>query len=276
MKYKIVSDSSSNLYELDEIEYSTVPLKIITNQIEYIDNKELNVEKMLDDLKDYNDKSGTSCPNANEWIEAFGDADIIFAVTITSGLSGSFNAAMMAKSQYEEMNPGKKVYVIDSLSTGPEMKLIIDKLVILMKENRDYKDIRNTIIDYTHKTHLMFSLSSLDNFARNGRISPVLAKSASIFGIRVVGQASYEGKLEPIGFIRGQKKALKKLIQEMKSAGYHGGKVVISHTDNKEGADLLVQLIKEAFVDVDIEMMINGGLCSYYAETGGILVGFKS
>lgn len=66
------------------------------------------------------------------------------------------------------------------------------------------------------------------------------------------------------------------MIQEMKSAGYHGGKVVISHTDNKEGADLLVQLIKEAFVDVDIEMMINGGLCSYYAETGGILVGFES
>lgn len=276
MKYRIVSDSSSNLYHLHDISYTSVPLKVLTDNKEYIDNASLNPLDMLEDFKDYKGKSSTSCPNANEWLEAFGDGEIVFAITITSGLSGSFNAAMIAKKQYEEMYPERRVYVIDSLSTGPQMYLIIHKLAQLMKEEKDYIEIRNTIIDYTNKTHLMFSLSSLDNFARNGRISPALAKSASIFGIRVVGQASYEGKLEPIGFCRGQKKALKRLLQEMKSAGFKGGKVIISHTDNEKGALELAHLLREEFNNLSIKIMANGALCSYYAETGGILVGFES
>lgn len=276
MKYRIVADSSSNLFNINDISYTTVPLKVITDHKEYIDVDSLDVKEMLNDFKDYKGKSGTSCPNASEWLEAFGDGEIVFGVTITSGLSGCFNAAMIAKKQYEEMYPERRVYIIDSLSTGPEMYLIVEKLVELMKEEKDYIEIRNTIIDYANRTHLMFSLSSLDNFARNGRISPALAKSANIFGIRIVGQASYEGKLEPIGFCRGQKKAFKRLLEEMKHGGFKGGQVIISHTDNEEGANAFAGLLKENFNNVNIKIMTNGALCSYYAETGGILIGFES
>ncbi len=276
MKYKIVADSSCNFFELKDIDYTVVPLKIITDQKEYVDNQTLNVNGMMEDLKDYKGKTGTSCPNASEWLQAFGDGDIVFGVTITSGLSGSFNAAMMAKQQYEEMYPGKKVFIVDSLSTGPEMKLIIEKLKQLCLEEKSYSDIRNTIIDYTQKTHLLFSLESLDNFVRNGRISPAIAKSVDVFGIRIVGRASYDGKLEPMGFCRGQKKAVKRLVDEIKHTGYKGGNIVISHTNNQKGVDSLVELLKENYPQANITIMNNGGLCSYYAQQGGILVGFES
>lgn len=275
MKYRIVADSSCNLFDLD-VDYKSVPLKILTDVKEYVDNKDLNVNRMLDDFKDYKGKSSTSCPSTGEWLEAFGDADIVFGVTITSGLSGSFNAAMMAKRQYEEMYPEKRVYIVDSLSAGPEVTLIVNKLAELIKEEKDYSYIRNAIIDYTRNTHLMFSLSSLENFSRNGRISPTLAKSANVFGIRVVGKASYEGKLEPTGFCRGQKKAIKRLTEEMRNAGYKGGKVIIAHTNNNEAADHLCHLLKETYNNINIKIMNNAGLCSYYAETGGILVGFEA
>lgn len=275
MKYKLVADSSCNIFELD-VDYKSVPLKILTDHKEYVDNNKLNVHDMLNDFKEYKGKSGTSCPSTGEWLEAFGDADIVFGVTITSGLSGSFNAAMMAKRQYEEMYPERRVYIVDSLSAGPEITLIVNKLAELIKEEKGYTEIRNSIIDYTRKTHLMFSLSSLQNFARNGRISPALAKSANVFGIRVVGKASYEGKLEPSGFCRGQKKAIKRLAQEMKDVGYKGGKVIIAHTENLEAATSLANLLKETYYNVDIKIMENAGLCSYYAETGGILVGFEA
>lgn len=275
MKYRLVADSSCNIFELD-IDYTSVPLKILTDNKEYVDNKDLDVNNMLADFKEYKGKSGTSCPSTGEWLEAFEDADIVFGVTITSGLSGSFNAAMMAKRQYEEMYPEKRVYIVDSLSAGPEVTLIVNKLAELIKEEKTYTEIRNSIIDYSQKTHLMFSLSSLDNFARNGRISPALAKSASVFGIRVVGKASYDGKLEPSGLCRGQKKAIKRLAQEMKDIGYKGGKVIIAHTENLEAANSLANLLKETYCNVNIKIMNNAGLCSYYAETGGILVGFEA
>lgn len=276
MKYKIVADSSSNLYTLDGFNYESVPLKIVAGENQYTDNKDLDVNEMLEYFKGYKGKSSTACPSSGEWLEAFGDADIVFGVTITSGLSGSFNAAMVAKQQYEEANPGKKVFIVDSLSAGPELTLIINKLKEYMEKELCYSEIRNNILEYTHRTHLMFSLSSVENFARNGRVSPAVAKSASVFGIRVVGKASYEGKLQPTKFCRGQKKAIKKVFEEMKSHGYHGDKVIIAHTKNEESAIALKDLIKEEFMQADVTVTVNGGLCSYYAEVGGILVGFES
>lgn len=276
MKYKIVADSSSNIYKLDDFNYESVPLKIVAGENHYTDNNDLDVQAMLDDFKDYKGKSSTACPSTGEWLEAFGDADIVFGVTITSGLSGSFNAAMVAKQQYEEANPGKKVFIVDSLSAGPELTLIINKLREYMEANMCYSEIRNKILEYTNHTHLMFSLSSVENFARNGRVSPAVAKSASAFGIRVVGKASYDGKLQPTKFTRGQKKAIKKVFEEMKSHGYKGDKVIIAHTQNEDSANKLKDIITEEFTQADVTITTNGGLCSYYAEVGGILVGFES
>ena len=93
MNYKIVADSSSDILTLDGISFESAPLKIITDAREFVDNAELDVPEMLEFLKSYKGKSHTSCPNAGEYIEAFGDADAVFCITITSNLSGSCNAA---------------------------------------------------------------------------------------------------------------------------------------------------------------------------------------
>ena len=127
MNIKIVADSSSDILNSDYELYESAPLKIITNEKEFTDNKDLNVEEMVNFLRNYKGKSSTSCPNVNDWLDCFGDAKRIFCVTITSSLSGSYNSAVMAKTAYEETYPDRKVYVFDSLSTGPEMALIIDK-----------------------------------------------------------------------------------------------------------------------------------------------------
>ena len=128
MKYKIVADSSANVREIDTIDFASVPLKIVTDNNEYVDDASLNVEGMVDELQSYKGRSGTSCPNAHEWEAAFGDADVVFGVAITSGLSGSYAAAMVAKETYEEKHPGAKVHIIDSLSAGPELELIVEFL----------------------------------------------------------------------------------------------------------------------------------------------------
>jgi fatty acid-binding protein DegV len=60
MVYKIVSDSSSNVFTLDSVNYTTVPMKVIAGDTEYIDNPELDVAGMVSDLKKYKGKSGSS------------------------------------------------------------------------------------------------------------------------------------------------------------------------------------------------------------------------
>lgn len=275
MKYKIVADSSSNLFELSDIPFSYAPLKIITSEKEYVDTPELNLRQMTDDLLTVKGKTGTSCPNVHEWLEAFEDAENIFVVTITSNLSGSCAAAMQAKEDYMSANPGAKVCVIDSLSTGPEMALLVEKLREYILAGMSFEEIETAIREYLKQTHLLFSLQSLVNLARNGRVSPAVAKVAGILGIRVVGKASDVGTLEPMHKCRGEKKALESILAEMKEHGFAGTRVRISHCFNPESANQLKEMILAKFPSSDILISECTALCSYYAEKGGLLVGFE-
>ena len=187
---KIVADSSANLLNLTNIPFAAAPLKIITNDREFVDDAALDVDGMVKWFDSYKGKSKTSCPNPSDWLEAFSDADEVYCVTITSGLSGSYNAACIAKQMYEEKNSNKRVCVVDSLSAGPELVLIIEKLEEYIGQNLSYEEICEKIEAYKQKTGLVFMLESLKNFAANGRVSPAVAKIAGVLGIRIVGKAS--------------------------------------------------------------------------------------
>lgn len=275
MNYKIVSDSSANLTCIQDISFESVPLKIMAGDKYYTDNSELDVKAMAEYMKSYSGRSSTSCPNVAEWTDAYGDADVVFAISITSNLSGSYAAALQAKKDYEEANPGKRVVLCDSLSTGPEMKIIIEHVISLMKDGADADTIENAVKEYTKHTHLLFSLESLRNLANNGRVSPAVAKIAGILGIRVVGRASDVGTLEQLHKCPGERKAVNAIYNEMKKEGYEGGKVRIDHCFNDGIADALCELIRADYPEADIVIGENRGLCCFYAELGGMLVGYE-
>ena len=274
-KIKIVADSSANLMTLDHVAFDAAPLKIITPEREFVDNRELDLNAMLDYFAAYKGRSQTSCPNPDDWLTAFGDAEEIYCVTITSGLSGSYNAACIARDMYEAENPGARVYVIDSLSAGPELTLMVGKLQALILEGKSYEEICAVMPEYTGKTGLLFMLESLNNFAANGRVSPAVAKIAGVLGIRIVGKASDAGTLEPTDKCRGEAKSLSTIVSRLKENGLKNGKVELAHCCNEAAAEKLKKLIRAELPNVTVNIGKNLGLCSYYAERGGLLVGYE-
>ena len=275
MNFKIVTDSSSDMLNLEGTPFAVAPLKIVTTDKEYTDDQNLNVSNMVDDLLIYKGRSSTSCPNTDEWLSAFGDAQYIFCVTITATLSGCYNAACAAKQIYEEQYPDRKVYVINTLSTGPEMKLIIEKLSNLIAEGKNYEEICNEINLYMNKTGLLFMLESMKNLANNGRVSHLTAKAAGLLGIRVIGKASDKGDLQPLDKVRGEQKSRCTIINRMREEGYWGGKVRIAHCQNHEFAGTIKEALTKEFGNIDIDIYECRGLCSFYAEKGGVLIGFE-
>lgn len=275
MFFRIVSDSSSNVKELPGADFKSVPLKIITSAAEYVDDENLDVEKMVNEVKSTKGKSGTSCPNVNEWLEAFEGADGVFAITITSRLSGSYASAVQAAEEYENNNPGAKVYVIDSTSTGGEMRLIMEFLQERISEGKTFEEIKEAVDKYMENTHLLFCLESLTNLARNGRVNPAVAKIAGVLGIRVVGAAT-NGVLDPLHKVRGEAKAVDAIYKEMKLRGFKGGKVAISHCFNPGAANLLKEKALADFPEAKVFIEPTGALCSFYAERGGLIIGFES
>jgi DegV family protein with EDD domain len=274
-KIKITADSSANVLRLSGIEFAAAPLKIITNEKEFVDDEGLDVGGMVAWFDHYKGRSKTSCPNPGDWLEAFGDADEVFCVTITSGLSGSYNSACAAKQMYESEHEGKKVCVIDSLSAGPELVLLIEKLEELIGQGLPFEEISSQIKAYQQQTGLLFMLESLKNFAANGRVSPAVAKIAGVLGIRIVGKASDEGTLEPTDKCRGENKSLTAIVEHLKKAGLSRGKVRIAHCMNEEAAQELTKRIHTQLPQVEVKIHTCQGLCSYYAEKGGLLVGYE-
>lgn len=196
-------------------------------------------------------------------------------MTITGGLSGSYNAASAAKQMYEAENPGKRVYVVDSLSAGPEMRLIVAKLEALIHAAVPFEDICRQIEEYKQHTGLAFMLESLKNFAANGRVSPAVAKLAGVLGIRIVGKASDQGTLEPTNKCRSEEKSLAAILEQLQRNGLKTGKVHISHCRNEAAANKLKSKILAALPQVSVQIHTCRGLCSYYAEKGGLLVGYE-
>ena len=271
---KIVLDSSADLTSMEGVDFAYAPLKIVTADREYVDDETLDVRNMAETLSRYKGRSSTSCPNVKDWLRAFGQAETVFCITITSGLSGSYNAALTAKKLYEDQYPDRRVEVIDSLTAGPEIALMAEKLRDLILAGEDADSVMKQMKSY--KTELLFIRESLNNFANNGRVSKVVAATVGVLGIRVVGRASEEGTLEVLSKCRGLPKALTALVDYMKEHNYQGKKVRISHVFNWEAAEKLSEKIREHFPKAEILIRECRGLCSFYAEKGGMLVGFEA
>ena len=276
MNIRIVADSSANLKTDLSRNLISVPLKITAGDKTFVDDENLSVKEMADYLAAYNGKSGSACPGTGEWIDAFGDAEWVFVITITSNLSGSYNAARVAMEQHLEDHPDCKIHIFDSLSAGAELKLIVEKIEELLAKDMEFEAICEEVSAYMKTTYLEFNLKSLRNLANNGRVSPAVAKLAGMIGLHLVGRASEVGTLEPTDKVRGEKKALATVAKNMKALGYKGGKVRIDHCLNKEAALKVEELLRVDYPDADIVIDEVGGLCCFYAEVGGLMIGFES
>ena len=270
-RFKIVADSSADFTSLEGVPFEAAPLKIITADKEYTDDVSLDVADMVNTLLAYHGKSSTSCPNVEDWLKAFGNAKEILCITITGGLSGSYNAALAAKRHHEEANPSSRVEVMDSLSAGPEITIMAEKAKELLLSGKTLSETVEALKNY--KTELFFMLESLQNFANNGRVSKLAAKTAGVLGLRALGRAGDEGTLELLGKVRGKEKALQALADTIQKWGYKGGKLRIAHCGNPDGAEALSKLILRHFPKATVTISTLRGLCSYYAERGGMLVG---
>lgn len=273
---KLVMDSASDIYEVKGANCEIVPLTIRTEEKEYRDDKSLDVMGMVSELEKYKGASGSACPGTGAYLDALMGEKEVIIVTLASKLSGSFNAAQTAAGLYMEENADTTVYTLDSNSIGPAEHLIADKFKELADKGMGVDDTFDTLSDYA-KNHLRigFCLKSLNNLANNGRISPVVARFTQVIGIKIVGIFSEWGELQPTHKARGDRKAYDGMMENIINDGYKGGRVIIDHCDGMATALALRERIRESFPNANVIIGETTGICSFYAERGGIVFSYE-
>lgn len=279
MTWKIVADSGCDYRKITDLanqtRFESVPLTIqIDNEI-FVDNAHLDIDDMMEKMYATSTASKSACPSPDDYLRSFEGAENIFVVTITGSLSGSHNSAQLAKKLFLEENPTANIHVIDSLSAGGEVDLIVKKLNDLIKEGLSFEQVVEAITHYQENTKLLFVLAKVDNLVKNGRLSKLIGAVVGLLNIRMVGEASDTGTLELLQKARGAKKALTAAVDEVLKAGYKGGRIIIAHRNNEKFCQQFSEVIKEKFPAADISFLPTSGLCSFYAEEGGLLMGYE-
>ena len=278
-KWIIVADSSCELRQYaptaPDTEFATVPLKIRVGEREFVDNAQLDTKLMMQAMHSYNGASSTACPSPEEWAEKFMLADNVLAVTISSNLSGSYNSAMVARQMVLENHPEKKIYVLDSLSAGGELILDIWALDKMIAEGRTVEEIADAGATLALENQVLFSLACFDNLVKNGRMNKLVGFVAGKLNMRAVGRGSDDGILDVLHKCRGETRMLGLMVEEMEKHGYNGLRpVVISHCNNERAAQLLRKGIRTKWPGAQVHIYPCGGLCSFYAEDQGIIMGY--
>lgn len=279
MTWKIVTDSGCDLRSLEsqskELQFERVPLTLQIGTEIFRDDDGLDIDHMMATMYQSSKAATSSCPSPDAFLQAYKGVDNVIAVTITGTLSGSHNSARLAKNDLLEDYPNANIHVIDSLSASGEVELIVLELERLINLGLSFEEVVERITAYQEKTRLIFVLAKVDNLVKNGRLNKLVGKVVGLLNIRMVGQASQEGTLELLQKARGQKKAVSALVEEIQKAGYKGGKVYIAHANNPKICEQISEKIKAIYPDAVIQTGITSGLCSFYAEDEGILMGYE-
>ena len=278
-KWKIVVDSGCDYRQLKNLasdtEFISVPLTIQVGDQAFVDDENLDIDHMMNVMEASKSAAGSACPSPQAYQAAFEGAENIFVITITGGLSGSFNAARVARDMFVEEHPEVNIHLIDSLSAGGEMDLIVDEINRLIVTGLEFEELVQAITTYQENSKLLFVLAKVDNLVKNGRLSKLVGTVVGLLNIRMVGEASSEGKLELLQKARGHKKSVLAAFEEMKKAGYNGGRIIMAHRNNAKFFQQFSELVKASFPNAVIEEVPTSGLCSFYAEEGGLLMGYE-
>ena len=281
MIWNIVSDSSCDLkrsgFSSDRVRFETVPLRIQVGEREFIDNDELVVADLLAAMADEKSASSTACPSPADFARAFAAGDKTICFTISSNLSGTYNAAMMGREMVLEEHPEKEICVIDSKATAGAMVLLIRRAQALMEADTtgDFEGICAQLRMYQASLRLCFTLENFDNLIKNGRMRPLVGTLLHSLGIHVIADATPQGTIHVADKARGEAKTFKAITALMAaSKDCAGAEVVISHCENLTGAGKLKEQILRDLPVKSVDIVSCRGLTSFYAMEKGLIIGY--
>lgn len=277
MSYKVVIDSCGELPERlkNDSSYETASLTLTVDEEDIIDDETFDQAYFLKKIADSPNCPKSSCPSPDRYMKAYDcDADHIFAVTLSSELSGSYNSAVLGMNLIHEKDPKKKIHVFNSRSASVGETLIALKIEECEQLDMDFDTIVDTVENYISEQNTYFVLENLDTLRKNGRLSNLKAFVASALKIKPVMGATSEGTIYQLDQARGMNKALVKMVEYIieKTIKSKNRVLAISHCNCPERAQIVKDAILERMEVKDVVVLETAGVSSMYANDGGIIV----
>ncbi|MBQ4545804.1 MAG: DegV family protein [Oscillospiraceae bacterium] len=258
------ADLSKEHFEERDIKYICFHYKL--NGVDYPDDlgQSIPFEEFYKRM-DFGEDTRTSQINVTEYLEYFSrfleEGKDIIHITLSSGISGSYNSAVNAAKIAKERYPERKIYIIDSLAASSGYGLLMDKLADLRDGGMDIDELRDWAEENKLNLHHWFFSSDLKFFIKGGRVSKTAGTVGTILGICPLLNVSFDGHLIARAKIRSKKKVIQEIVKRMEENAEGGlsysGKCYISQSACVEDAKEVAKLVEERFPNLDGRVIIN-------------------
>ena len=277
MSYKIVIDSCGEFLEQWKTDdrFESVPLVLTVGGENIVDDETFDQAEFLKKVAACEECPKSACPSPERYMKAFEcEAERIYAITLSSELSGSYNSAVLGKNLLLEEHPEKKIHVFNSRSASVGETLIAMKIEECEKAGLSFEEVGRTVEEYISGQNTFFVLENLDTLRKNGRLSGVKAFVATALKIKPVMGSTDEGTICQLDQARGMNKALVKMMEHIVSKTSDGENKVLAicHCNCPERAEMFKEAIAEKLNPAQIIVLNTAGVSTMYANDGGIIV----
>lgn len=207
----------------------------------------------------------TSQINVDEFIKFFepilAQGIDIMHIEMSSGISGTFNCARMAREELLAKYPERRLYLVDSLGASSGFGLMVDTAWEMKNAGASAEELFNWLEENKLRMHHWFFSTDLRHYKRGGRISATSAALGTLLNICPLMNMDYMGKLIPRTKIRGKKNVIKEIVEKMKTHAEDGlaysGKCFISHSASLEDARTVADMVEANFKQLNGKVKIN-------------------
>jgi DegV family protein with EDD domain len=283
-EFVIVTDSSADLSPelVEETGVVVIPLTYTVQGVDrpnYFDHREMDPKEFYDFLRK-GESATTSAVNTDAYLEALSplleDGKDILILAFSSGLSTTYQSAVIAAEELQEKFPGRTIRAVDTLCASMGQGLLVWHATQKQKEGRSLEEVR----DWTeeNKLHLChwFTVDDLYHLKRGGRVSAATALLGTMLSIKPVLHVDDEGHLINVSKARGRAASLTALVDEMEKSAIHPEEqiVFISHGDALEDANKVAADVKARFHIKRVVMNTVGPVIGAHSGPGTIALFF--
>lgn len=254
----IVADSTADVPQTMVKEYGIhiVPMRLSFGEQSYVEGVDITVEEFYDMLTKSKDLPSTSQTSPSQYVEIYRDlmqkypGSPIISIHISSGMSGTYQSALLAKTMLEEdLGVDVDITVIDSLCATYGFGLQVVLAARLARDGASAEEIRNEVERVGQTRRLYFLVDTLEYLQKGGRIRNAAAIIGTLLNIKPILSVDEEGVIYPVDKMRGRKKAVARVIELFKNDfGDHKDiNVAVCDAVNPEGAEEIIELLSQHF-----------------------------
>ena len=235
-----------------------VPLYVRFGDETFRDHVDLSAEDFYRRLRNSSAQPQTSQPTPADFAAAFeslGEYDRIVCVTISSRLSGTYESAMLARSQV-----GEKVVVVDSASASGGIVILAEAIQRRLERGTTDEEISELAARFRREAGLLFTVDTLDYLVRGGRVGKAAGLAGALLAVKPILTIA-EGEVRPVKRVRGRQKALAELVRLLEDGTsddprYHLG---VAHADARVDGEDLVRRVQGARPRCSLDVVLTLG-----------------